>query len=93
MCDTLVALPNSTSNKTLLFAKNSDRDPNEAQFPVIFEGGNHSSNEKVKCTYIEIPQAARTYKILLSKPFWMWGGEMGANEYGVVIGMRQSLQK
>ncbi len=31
MCDTLVALGNSTKNKTVLFAKNSDREPNEAQ--------------------------------------------------------------
>ncbi len=38
MCDTFVALPKSTSNGYLLFAKNSDRDPNEAQELVIVEG-------------------------------------------------------
>ncbi len=42
--------------------------------------------EKVKCTYIDIEQAANTYPCILSKPDWMWGAEMGANSQGVVIG-------
>ena len=40
----------------------------------------------VKCTYREIPQVEHTYEVLLAKPFWMWGAEMGANEHGVTIG-------
>lgn len=27
-----------------------------------------------------------TYAVILSKPGWMWGAEMGANECGVVVG-------
>ena len=39
-----------------------------------------------QCTYIEIDQVAHTHAALLSRPAWMWGAEMGANENGVCIG-------
>ncbi len=86
MCDTIVALGNSTRDGSVLFAKNSDRDPNEAHEIVIYPAADHQPTEKLKCTYIEIPQVAHTYRVLLSKPFWIWGAEMGSNEFGVTIG-------
>ena len=33
----------------------------------------------LQCTFIEIDQAAGTLAVVLSKPAWMWGAEMGAN--------------
>lgn len=86
MCDTIVALGNSTQDGCVLFAKNSDRDPNEAHEITLIPAADHTAGELLKCTYIEIPQVAHTYQVLLSKPFWIWGAEMGSNEFGVTIG-------
>lgn len=41
---------------------------------------------RAKCTYIKIEQVAHTHAVVLSKPAWMWGAEMGANEHQVCIG-------
>lgn len=82
MCDTVVAL----RDDGVLFAKNSDRDPNEAQILEWHPGETHAGDATVKATWIEIPQVETTYAIAISRPWWMWGAEMGANEHGVVIG-------
>lgn len=86
MCDTMVALGNSTEDGSILFAKNSDREVNEAHEILIIPGKKYPENSKAKCTYIEVPQVKSTNTVLLAKPFWIWGCEMGANEHGVVIG-------
>jgi secernin len=85
VCDTFVSLPEATADGSVILGKNSDREPNEAHVVVV-----HPRNERpdgsVRATYIEIPQARRTNAVLLAKPYWMWGAEMGVNEHGVVIG-------
>ena len=40
----------------------------------------------VQCTYIDIDAVETTHAVVLSKPCWMWGAEMGANEHNVCIG-------
>ncbi len=85
MCDTLVALSNATADGSVILAKNSDRAPNEAQYPVYVPRTKHTE-ATVRCTHIEVAQVPETFAVLLSKPFWMWGCEMGTNEHGVAIG-------
>ncbi len=86
MCDTFVALGNATADGAVILGKNSDREPNEAHEICIFPAADHEPESTVQCTYLEIPQVAHTYAVLLAKPFWIWGAEMGVNEHGVAIG-------
>lgn len=37
-------------------------------------------------TYAEIEEICETRAVILNKPHWSWGAEMGANENGVCIG-------
>ncbi len=86
MCDTFVILPDSTENGDIIFGKNSDRPHGEIQDVIVIPSQTHKTSEIVECTYITIPQVKKTLAAILSKPRWMWGAEMGANECGVVIG-------
>src|SRR5690554_5764649 len=86
MCDTVVATREATADGVAVFGKNSDREPNEAHHLLYIPAAEHPAGARVQCTYLDIPQVERTYAVLLAKPFWIWGAEMGANEHGVVIG-------
>lgn len=86
MCDTLVMTRTATTAGVTLFAKNSDRDPNEAHHLLLLPTADHPPGSRVHCTYIEIEQAPHTHAVALAKPFWIWGAEMGVNEHGVAIG-------
>ncbi|MCC6766535.1 MAG: hypothetical protein IT293_17880 [Deltaproteobacteria bacterium] len=81
MCDTLVRV----APGRVLFAKNSDRESDEPQ-ALEWLPRRAGLTGEVRCTHIAIPQVARTHALVLSRPVWMWGGEMGVNEHGVVIG-------
>lgn len=82
MCDTVVV----QTDTGILFAKNSDRDPNEAQLINWYAAADHPDGATVACTGMTIPQVAHTHAIAIARPWWLWGAEMGANEHGVVIG-------
>lgn len=82
MCDTLVVV----KSDRVWFAKNSDRDTTEAQLLEWHPAKTYPAGSRVACTWIDIPQVAETNAVVLSRPSWMWGAEIGANDKGVVIG-------
>ena len=85
-CDTLGVCASHSLYHSNMMAKNSDRPIAEAQPLVWFPAADHEPGEELDCSGFKIPQAAHTYGVLGSKPYWIWGFEMGANDQGVVIG-------
>ena len=81
MCDTLGIIRQGTG----IFGKNSDRDPREAQV-VEWHPPKINTDKKQACTYMEVQAVPQTYGVLLSRPAWLWGAEIGVNECGVAIG-------
>ena len=84
-CDSFVILASATEDKRVIVAKNSDREPNEANNLVYFPAKTYPKNTTLHCTYKAISQVEHTYAILLLKPYWIWGGEYGSNQHGVTI--------
>lgn len=85
MCDTFIIPGSATDSGHPVFAKNSDREPNEAQHLVYVPRASRS-NRRVKTSFIEVDHVADTFGMWLSKPFQLWGAEMGVNEHRVAIG-------
>lgn len=85
-CDSLVALGGVTADGAVLFAKNSDRPAAEPQPLVQQAAQRHAPGTRLRCTYIDIPQAAATARLIGSRPYWCWGFEHGLNQHGVAIG-------
>ncbi len=81
MCDTLVYVGNDST----WLAKNSDREPDEYQcleaHPRIA-----TRPEELQTTYTKVPVNSPCHAVIIGRPYWMWGAEMGVNEYGVAIG-------
>lgn len=66
-------------------ASNNDREPGEPQHVVRFAAVENDPAGVVQCTYVPVSQTARRHSVILSKPAWTWGGEMGVNDQGVSI--------
>ena len=86
MCDSMIANRDRTRCGYSIFGKASDRAVNEPQPFVFVPAADHPAGEKVKTTRIWVDQVPHTYAVILAKPSWIWGGEIGINEHGVMIG-------
>ena len=85
-CDTMAVAAKCSRYGQNMLAKNSDRPTAEAQKLVFFPAQDYAPGATVRCTDLEIPQAAHTYAMIGSQPYWTWGFEMGYNEKGLMIG-------
>lgn len=85
-CDTMVLPAAFTAYGQNVLVKNSDRPTGEPQPLCYYPGGTHGAGETVKTTYLEIPEIPCTYAVVGSRPYWIYGFEMGYNECGLVIG-------
>lgn len=82
MCDTQVLV----TGNSVWFAKNSDREPSEPQPVLRLPAASSPRGARLRVTHIEIEQAPERRAVILSKPVWCWGAEMGINDAGVCIG-------
>lgn len=92
-CDTSVVLGRATADGSTILAKNSDRSANEAQPLIHVPARSHAPGSLVRCQYVEIPQVEHTFEVIGSRPCWLWGFEMGVNEWGVAIGNEAVLTR
>ncbi len=61
MCDTFVALPPFAAE--VIFGKNSDRQPNEAQVLEYRPPADHPPKRRLRCTYRSLPQARHEHNL------------------------------
>lgn len=97
MCDTVAAFRRGDNRS--FFGKNSDREPGELQFvylsinpvdefnllPFIEEKEEYLSHSFQTLKNI-FSSFDNRYSAIISRPIWMWGAEMGVNEFGLSIG-------
>ncbi len=86
MCDSFVALGNSTASGSVLLAKSADTEVNEAEHVLRYPRRQYTEGAMVRITHRTIPQATTTHATILGRSFWAWGAELGCNEHGVAVG-------
>jgi len=86
MCDTFVALSNSTASGSVYLAKSADTEVNEAEYVVRYPRREYGDGAMVRITHRVVPQARVTHQTILGRSFWAWGAEIGCNSHGVAAG-------
>lgn len=98
MCDTVAVFCRDGSGRSF-FGKNSDREPGELQ--IVYYSVNPADEFKSR-PYLEasakyiagslpalqsiFDKYDHPYSAMISRPVWMWGAEMGVNQFGLAIG-------
>lgn len=85
-CDTMVVMGDVTSDGSIIFGKNSDREPNEPLSIRYIPSSENNNCKKVQLTYIEIDDIENKNSCILFSPGNMYGAEMGFNCHGLIIG-------
>uniref|UniRef100_A0A667J635 Secernin-2 n=1 Tax=Lynx canadensis TaxID=61383 RepID=A0A667J635_LYNCA len=86
-CDCFVSVPPASAIPAVIFAKNSEPTAGRGAGGGVCTGRHSCPGSRSRwCTYSEVEQVSRTHAVILSRPSWLWGAEMGANEHGVCIG-------
>ena len=65
MCDSFVALGNSTASGSVLLAKSADTEVNEAEHVVRYPRREYRDGSLVRTTHRTIPQAHLTHSVVL----------------------------
>ncbi len=79
MCDSLCF----RTDTGMVFAKNSDRPPAEAQ--VVLAHTARATGGQIDTQYLRFADPG-AFAFTGSHPTWLWGAEHGVNEHGVAIG-------
>jgi secernin len=79
VCDSLCLLGPDGA----LFAKNSDRPPDELQ--LVAAAPRRPAGGSMRTQYLEIPDAGALASVM-ARPTWLWGAEHGVNERRVAVG-------
>ncbi len=85
-CDTFALTAGAYAGGKNILCKNSDRPLGEAQPLQYYPRRSYGAGEVLKCTHLTIPQAETAWAVLGCQPYWIWGFEMGVNEWGLAIG-------
>ncbi|MCA9711447.1 MAG: C69 family dipeptidase [Myxococcales bacterium] len=83
MCDSIVV----HAPDGWWLAKNSDREPSEAQSVEHHPAAPApaSRHARRRCTHVEVDDREPRRAMIIARPAWMWGAEMGVNQSGLAI--------
>jgi hypothetical protein len=84
--DMMTALGRAVADGHTLFGHNAAGRPGAPFRLERTPGGSHAPDERVRATFLQLPQARQTYAVLGGRPAGAWGYCQGVNEHGVAAG-------